>query len=45
MARRAISGDDDLALTFDDVLLLPRSSDLLPSEANVASRVTRTIGV
>src|SRR6516165_765562 len=45
MARRAISGDDDLALTFDDVLLLPRPSDLLPSEANVASRVTRMIDV
>ena len=45
MARRTISGDDDLALTFDDVLLLPRPSDLLPSEANVASRVTRTIDV
>src|SRR3974377_110476 len=45
MVRRAISGDDNLALTFDDVLLLPRASHLLPSEADVASRVTRTIGV
>jgi IMP dehydrogenase len=45
MARRTIGGDDNLALTFDDVLLLPRPSDVLPGEANVASRVTRTIDV
>jgi IMP dehydrogenase len=45
MARPTIDGDDNLALTFDDVLLLPRSSDVLPGEADVASRVTRTIDV
>jgi IMP dehydrogenase len=45
MARPAISGEDTLSLTFDDVLLVPRSSDVLPGEADVASRVTRTIGV
>jgi IMP dehydrogenase len=31
------------ALTFDDVLLLPRRSDLLPSQVTVASRLTRNI--
>ena len=32
-----------LGLTFDDVLLLPAASDLLPSEANTSTRVTRSI--
>ena len=33
------------ALTFDDVLLAPRHSQVLPSAVNVASRVTRRIKV
>ncbi len=28
------------ALTFDDVLLLPRYSDFLPSEANIDTKLT-----
>src|SRR5919201_925712 len=31
------------ALTFDDVLLQPSASDVLPSEVDVGSRITRTI--
>ncbi len=31
------------ALTFDDVLLVPRESSVLPSEADVATRLTRGI--
>ncbi len=31
------------ALTFDDVLLQPGLSDVMPSEADIASRITRTI--
>src|SRR5262249_41803009 len=31
------------ALTFDDVLLQPACSDVLPSEVDVRSRITRTI--
>jgi IMP dehydrogenase len=31
------------ALTFDDVLLLPAHSDILPSEADTASKLTRGI--
>ena len=31
------------ALTFDDVLLLPRYSDFLPSEANTNTKLTRNI--
>jgi IMP dehydrogenase len=33
------------ALTFDDVLLTPGHSEILPSEADVRSRVTRSITV
>ena len=31
------------ALTFDDVLLLPRYTDFLPSEADLATRISRNI--
>src|ERR1700682_4166869 len=31
------------AYTFDDVLLKPGLSDVMPSEADIASRITRTI--
>jgi IMP dehydrogenase len=31
------------ALTFDDVLLVPQKSEVLPSEADIRSRLTRTI--
>ncbi len=34
-----------IALTFDDVLIRPGASNVLPSEANVASRVTRSIAL
>ena len=33
------------ALTFDDVLLVPAASEVLPSEASTASRLTRAIDV
>jgi IMP dehydrogenase len=32
-----------LGLTFDDVLLLPGESDVIPSEADTTSRITRNI--
>ena len=32
------------SLTFDDVLLLPGHSKLLPSEVSVKSRITQTLG-
>ncbi|HEY8473918.1 MAG TPA: IMP dehydrogenase [Natronosporangium sp.] len=35
--------DLPLALTFDDVLLQPAESDVIPSEANPATRLTRQI--
>src|SRR6187455_1265344 len=31
------------ALTFDDVLLVPQKSEVLPSEVDIRSRLTRTI--
>ncbi len=34
-----------LGLTFDDVLLLPAQSDVVPSEVDTTSRVTRNISV
>lgn len=34
-----------LGLTFDDVLLRPAESDILPSMANTATRLTREIGL
>ena len=33
------------ALTFDDVLLLPRYSDFLPSDANTESKLTQSISL
>jgi IMP dehydrogenase len=34
-----------LALTFDDVLLVPQRSEVLPSDVDVATRLTRTIAL
>ena len=34
-----------LGLTFDDVLLVPAESDVVPSEVDTTSRVTRSISV
>ena len=31
------------ALTFDDVLLVPRHSDVLPTQVEVSTRLTRNI--
>ena len=45
MAQRPILDETTVALTFDDVLLAPRPSDVLPGEADVSSRVTREIHV
>ena len=33
------------ALTFDDVLLVPAKSDVLPAQAETKSRLTKTIGL
>ncbi|MBS2026199.1 MAG: IMP dehydrogenase, partial [Deltaproteobacteria bacterium] len=38
-----IDPDVPLALTFDDVLLLPAESDVLPKQVDVAARLTRNV--
>src|SRR3954462_7263265 len=42
---RKFPHDSEVALTFDDVLIRPAASDVLPSAVNVGSRVTRSIGL
>ncbi len=37
--------DSAIALTFDDVLIRPAASNVLPNEADVSSRVTRSIAL
>jgi IMP dehydrogenase len=37
--------DIEQALTFDDVLLVPRYSSILPREASLESRLTREIAL
>ena len=36
MVQRPTLDETSVALTFDDVLLQPRSSDVLPSDADVS---------
>jgi IMP dehydrogenase len=45
MALSFVSGDQGIALTFDDVLLVPGASETLPGEVQVASKVTKTIAL
>jgi IMP dehydrogenase len=57
MRRPAISGDAELAMavtsedilreayTFDDVLLKPGLSDVMPSEVDIRSRITRSVSL
>ena len=37
--------DIPLGLTFDDVLLLPAASSIVPSQSNTATRLTREIAL
>lgn len=43
MAVRPVDILSSVGLTFDDVLLVPQASDVMPSEVNVATHVTKTI--
>jgi len=45
MAQGPPTLDSGVALTFDDVLLVPAASEVLPSQADVATRVTRSIAL
>ena len=35
----------DRGITFDDVLLQPQYSDVIPNEVNVSTRITRNIQI
>lgn len=43
MAKRPIVDDSAYALTFDDVLLVPAASEVMPGQVSVATRVTKSI--
>jgi len=45
MVLSPIDADSGLALTFDDVLLVPAASDIMPGQADVTSRATKTISL
>ena len=38
-------GDQDLALTFDDVLLVPGASEVMPGQVDVSTHVTKSIAL
>ena len=44
-ARRFAANEMGMALTFDDVLLVPSHSDVLPSQAIVSTQLTRNIAL
>jgi len=45
MAKSPIDRDLGLALTFDDVLVVPAASEVMPSQVDVSTRVTRSISL
>jgi IMP dehydrogenase len=45
MAKRPVASEGAVALTFDDVLLKPGPSEVMPGEVDTATRVTREIGL
>ncbi len=45
MAARPIEFIEDVGLTFDDVLLVPRASEVLPGEVEVSTRVTKSVAL
>jgi IMP dehydrogenase len=45
MATRPIEISEDVGLTFDDVLLVPQDSEIMPNQVDVATRITKTVGL
>jgi IMP dehydrogenase len=45
MAPRPKQDLERIGLTFDDVLLLPRDSEVMPGQVDVATHVTRSVGL
>ena len=45
MAVSPLLGDQGLALTFDDVLLVPGASEVMPGQVDVSTQVTKSIAL
>ena len=45
MAKRPVLDESAVGLTFDDVLLVPRASDILPAQVDVGTRLTKDISL
>ena len=45
MAVSPMLGDQGLALTFDDVLLVPGASEVMPGQVDVSTQVTKSIAL
>jgi IMP dehydrogenase len=45
MAERPIELIQDVGLTFDDVLLVPQASEILPAQVDVSTRVTKSVAL
>ena len=45
MAKRPVLDESTVALTFDDVLLVPRASEVMPAEVDVGTRLTKEINL
>jgi len=45
MAQSPLDLDFGVGLTFDDVLLVPQASDVLPAQVEVTTRVTKTVSL
>jgi IMP dehydrogenase len=45
MAQSPLDQDFGIGLTFDDVLLVPQASEVLPGEVDVGTRITKTVAL
>ena len=45
MAARPIELVEDVGLTFDDVLLVPQASEILPGQADVSTHITKSVAL
>ncbi len=45
MAARPIEIIENLGLTFDDVLLVPQASEIMPGQTEVSTRVTKSVAL
>ncbi len=43
MPKGAVTDLDRVGLTFDDVLLLPQASEVMPGQVDVSTRITKTV--